>query len=276
MLNATPDHEPHVRDRTPESGSGGPGSMNRPDAPEQIFLPWYLRSLGDPAEHEFKLEGWEDVDGHRCLKVRMLWQPRSLLKYLKDQFPTVRIWFDMERGYALRLERYRGDELMSRAEVTRLERLRLPDGRPIWFPKEGKSAVFQKHVDGKFVYAKEPYTHETYNILTDTVKFNQGLSDGFFSAKKHALVVSDEGLRKLQRELDQKPKPRVEKLPSDPESRKKRLDAALAEADRQVERLEASSAARAGVGWFEVLTSGLGVFGVLVLGGVGFWYWRIR
>jgi hypothetical protein len=102
------------------------------------------------------------------------------------------------------------------------------------------------------------------------------LSDAFFSVKKHALVTSDEGLTRLLRKLEQKPAATPTSPPSDPESRKKRLDLALIEADRQGEALEASSAASAGAGWFGILYNALAVFGVLALGAAGFWYWRNR
>ncbi|HZW34570.1 MAG TPA: hypothetical protein VFF52_27850, partial [Isosphaeraceae bacterium] len=115
-------------------------------------------------------------------------------------------------------------------------------------------------------------TVETHKILIPTVKFNQGLSDGFFSSKKHALVANDEGLRRLQRELDKTPPPKREKIPpADPGSRRKRLDEALAEADRQAQQLEASSAARAGLGWSEIFYGTLGLAGVVTLSIAGFW-----
>jgi hypothetical protein len=278
ILGASPDLLPRVRDRTPAVASGGPGSLTYLDSPERTFLAWYFPTLTDPAEHDAEVQGWEDVDGHRCLKVRMLKQPKPLLKGWPGGLPFVKFWIDLERGgYPLRYELYRGDELEVRAEITRLERLDLPDGRPLWLPAEGKTYT---HLEGSsrtgVVHTKEPLSVETHKILMNTVRFNQGLNDGFFSTKKHALVANDEGLRKLQRELDQKPVPRVKRSTSDPESVQKALDEALAEADHQAERLEASSAARAGAGWFDVLTGGLGVFGAFLLGGVGSRYWRSR
>ena len=76
MLNATPDSGSKLRDRESQTGSGGPGSLARYDSPERIFFAWYFPLLGNPQEHDVKVEGWESIDGNRCLKVRMLRQPR--------------------------------------------------------------------------------------------------------------------------------------------------------------------------------------------------------
>jgi hypothetical protein len=278
ILGASPDVMPRVRDRVPSVASGGPGSLTFLDSPERTFLAWYFPTLADPAEHDAEVQGWEVVDGHRCLKLRVLKQPKRLLKGWPGGLPFVKLWIDLERGgYPLRYELLRGDELEVRAEITRLESIDLPDGRSLWLPAEGKTYT---HLGGSsrtgIIHTKEPISTETHRILLSTVKFNQGLDDGFFSTKKHALLANDEGLRKLQRELEKKQITHVKEPPSDPESIQKRLDAALSEADQQAKRLEASSAARADAGWFEFLTVGLGVLGVLLLGSAGFWYWRGR
>ena len=70
----------------------------------------------------------------------------------------------------------------------------------------------------------------------DTLKFNQSLRDDFFQVNHHVLDwPSDEGLTSLMRELERKPITRPKALQTDPGSRKKRLDEALAEADHNTE-----------------------------------------
>jgi hypothetical protein len=278
VLDATPEGELPIAARVPESGPGGPGSLGRYDSPERIFLAWYFSTLGDAAEHEIQSLGWEDVDGHRCLKVSMLRQPRPLLKGWVGELPYIRLWIDPQRdALPIRYEYCRGNELEVRGEITRMERVRLPDGRTIWFPSQGRIWGFLGKGDhGQLVRTKEPTSTETHTILIHTVKFNQGLNDAFFSVKKHALVASDEGLRKLQRELESESAGKVRQVGRDPESHRKRLDEALKEADRQSQRLEASSAARSGAGWFGFLTAGMGAFGVILLGAAMFWYWKNR
>jgi hypothetical protein len=280
-LDATPDADEPIRARVPESGPAGPGSLGRPDSPERIFFAWHFATLGEAGEHDVKPLGWEDIDGHRCLGFSMLQQPKALLKGWVGELPYIRLWIDPQRdGYPVRFESYRGEELEVRREITRMERLPLPDGKSIWFPTQGKTWGFLGKWDrGKLLHTKEPTSAETHTILIKTVKFNQGMNDGFFSVKKHALVASDEDFRKLQRELEAEATiaaSKVKSVPNDLESRRKRLDDALVEADRQAQRLEASSAARSGAGWFDFLTGGMGVLGVGLLGGVAFWYWKHR
>ena len=133
-----------------------------------------------------------------------------------------------------------------RSEISRLEHQPLPGGRALWLPVTGKTVTFLGQLGpGKIVHTKEPYTLEEIRILVESVKFDQGLGDSFFSVRKQARVASDEDLRKLQRQLEEAPKPEVKRQPADPESRQKRLDLALDEADRQAKCLEASSAALA-------------------------------
>lgn len=276
LMNATPDAGRPVRLRSPQAGPGGPGSLGRFDSPERIFLDWYFPTLGEPAEHDFKAQGWEDLSGQRCLKVGMLQQPRRLLVGWKGAPPSVRYWIDPQRdGYPIRYERYRGDRLYVRGEITSMQRLQIPGGRAIWFPIQGKVWGFSGR-KGLQVEAK-PTSVENHGVLVKTVKFNQGLKDAFFSAKKHALAASAENMRKLQRELERAAAGKKrEVVRIDPESRRKRLDEALKEADRQARQLEASLAARAGLGWSGALYGGLGVAGVVMLGIGAFWSRRSR
>ncbi len=275
ILDASPDLTPAVKDREPETGPGGPGVLSGPNSPERLMLDYYYPTLGDPAEHDLKILGWEDVAGHRCLKVHMLRQPRPLLKGWVGPLRYIKLWVDVERdGVPLRYELLSGDDIEVRAEVTKLEAVRLPSGRALWMPVAGKVWTFYKQTGARMSLIKEPTTLEEIGFLVATIKFDQKLPDGFFSVKKQALVSSDETLRKLQRQLDSVPKPVVKRQPADPQSRQKRLDDALADAERQSSRLEASSAARAGSGWFEVLYGSLGLAGIALVAGAAFYRWR--
>jgi hypothetical protein len=271
-LDASPDFLPRVRDREPVAANGGAGSLNRPNAPERIFLAWFLHAKCDPTEYELQPQGWEDIEGHRCLEARMPGLPRSQAHQWQGEPPFYRLWLDPERGcYPLRWEYSSGgEEIGMRIEILHLERVALPDGRLLWFPREGRTWTYGgTDENGRPVTKKEPTYLETHRILTGTVTFDQGLNDAFFSVKRHALVASHEDLKTLQRELERAPvKIPAKAIPSDPESVRKRLDESLAEADRQAQRLEASSAAREGAGWGDILPWGLGITGGLILLGV--------
>ncbi len=280
LLDATPDQETPIRDRVPESGPGGPGSMARYDSPERIFLAWYFGTLGEADEHDFKAVGWEEVGGRRCLKVSFLKQPKALLKGWVGALPYLRMWVDLQRdGYPLRYEYLRGEDVEVRGEITRMELLQLPDGRPVWMPARGMTWGFHGKGDrGELVVKKEPTSIETHTILIKTVMFNQGLSDSFFSVKKHALVASDEGLRKLQHEMEAESavQAKEKRLAAGLGDHRKRLDAALEEAERQSRMLEASSAARAGAGWAEFAVWSMGILGIVIVSLGGLLYWRSR
>jgi hypothetical protein len=209
----------------------------------------------------------------------MLAYPEARLKSWKGDLPYLTIWFDLARdGYPLRIERSRGDKLELRTEVTRLQRVDIPGGRRIWFPAQGKAWGFMGNLgkDRSSLYTKEPQSIGTYKVLFETIQFDRKLDDGFFSVKKHATAAEDEGLRKLQRQLEKSPKARATDLPGDPESRRKRLDQALEEADRQAARLDASAAARSGVDLSQVLSAGFGIIGAVGVALLGFLYWRRR
>ncbi len=278
FLNASPDSQSvPVARREPVTKPGGPGTLAITTSPETIFLPWYFSWLGEAPEHEPEIQGWEIIDGHRCLRIRMLKQPKSLLKGWVGELPYIQLWVDLERdGYPLRWEFYAGNVLQSRVQISHLERMILPSGRHLWFPATGKSWIYVGNLskDRREFSTKEPQSIGVHQILLNTVKFNQGLGDRFFSVKNHAKVADDEGLRRLQRQLESRTEPRAERPPSDAEGRQRQLDKALEEADRQADRLEASSAARAGPGWSEWTAIGLGVTGVVLLGGAFLLYRR--
>ncbi len=278
MLNASPDSAPPVRERTPLTGPGGPGSLSRPDSPERIFLAYYFATLGQPAEHELEVQGREVLDGTRCVRLRMLKQRKMLLKGWVGGFPYIKLWVDLERdGCPLRYELYSGDDLDVRAEISRVQRFAVPGGGHLWMPVAGRVSVFLAQSDrNALVHSKEPVYVESHVVLADTVKFDQGLADSFFSARKHATVTNEEGLRARARERGQGVEVEAKRPSADPESRQERLDEALAEADRQVRRLEASSAARASAGWLGVLASALWVAGIAAVGAAALWYWRTR
>ncbi|MGC8638510.1 MAG: hypothetical protein ACP5XB_01385 [Isosphaeraceae bacterium] len=278
-LDASPDFLPKVQDRVPITAVGGAGSLDRPDAPERIFLAWFFRGRGDPAEYEIQPQGWEEVEGRRCLKLQMPDLPRSQAHRWHGEPNFFRLWLDPDRGsYPLRWEDYSGrDVLDMRVEIQHLERVALPDGRSIWFPREGRIWSYGgSDAKGRPVVKKEPTFLETRTILINTVKFDQGLKDSYFSVKPHVSVASHEDLRKIQQELDRIQPAKPKFVRTDPASVKQHLDKALAEADRQAQRLEASSAARAGAGWSEILPWGLGASGVLLFAVVAFRRWGGR
>ena len=249
-LEASPDYLPPLRDREPRISASGSGALDRPDTPERFFLASFFRGHVNVEEYGLEPQGWEEIDGHRCLVVRSYLGRRPQPNAPARPRSYHKLWLDLERdGHPLRIDRFDGDKIAIQTFVT-LERLARPLGRLTWFPSEARTSDYGMLFDRGVVTRKtEPDYFETCKILGYTLKFDQGLSDTYFSTKKQALVASDETLAKLKREMEAYKPPAKIVEPSDPESRNRRLNDALTRADAQSARLEASSAARAGGHW---------------------------
>jgi hypothetical protein len=278
MLDASPDQRQSLRDRRPLETRGGPGILNRPDAPERMFLSWYFRTLGDPLDHDVTISKREEVKGRPCVKVRLLRRPRKPSDTQVNGIPVLQLWIDLERdGYPIRLEHYSEDGLTMRTDISDMVNIHRNDGRSFWLPKRGRTEVYSRFKDGNWQYSKQPLLVESHNIVTESLRLNQNLTDQYFDVKRHALVASVEELRKLQRELERKAKSHtLDQSPPSPDTIKKPLHEILVEADRQSKRLQASSAARAGSSWFELVTSGLTICGIASLAVASLWYLFLR
>ena len=69
-LEASPDYLPPLRDREPRISASGSGALDRPDTPERFFLASFFRGHVNVEEYGLEPQGWEEIDGHRCLVVR--------------------------------------------------------------------------------------------------------------------------------------------------------------------------------------------------------------
>lgn len=253
-FDASPDILLRLSERKPSVSVGAPGSFDFPRSPERLFLAYFFRSHANAEEFGLEPQGWEDVDGRRCLVVIAFGSPRPKFDNQNRSRSFGKFWLDLERnGNPLRIEWYVQDKLAIQTFVD-LERLATPRGRLVWFPLQARTSTYGIRLEkGKALRNEKPAYVETYKIRPYTIQFDQGLPDAFFSTKKQAFVTSDESLAKLKRELESwKPARKVHE-PSDPESRKRRLDDALSRADAQAARLEASSAARAEEHWSRIL-----------------------
>jgi hypothetical protein len=258
------DLAPDQRSEEPTVGGGGPGVLNHPFSPERINYFWFFKVLKDPASWRYEFLGWEDIGGHRCLKVRID-ESWGLPDQLPDR-PTIRFWIDMERGgHPLQVEFRRGEKIRMRTGEIELERLQGADGSERWFPVRCVTYVYPIPGPG---YVDRPVAYETYKVVEGTVRFNQNLPDAFFSLEWKGAVPENEQLA-IRRKEFRKPPRRY-----DPEGIKEHLKKNLAEADQQSKYLEASSAARNPWSWTTVGQAGFAAFGAVTLLGVGVWRWR--
>lgn len=255
----------------PEMTEAVPGVLNKPLSPERILYYWYFMTLGDPEAFNYQGQGWEDIDGHRCLKVQ-LDQIRKTRSERVGKTPLVRFWIDMDRGgHPLKVEFSDGTDLVMRTKI-QLSRFTTTDGKLIWLPANGETDTFG--YQGRVVKvdrSSTPMYRETYTIVDGSVRLNESLIDSYFSIKKNRKLPDVGGLRKFQREVA-----KTTPLRTDPVGVKERLDKNLAEAERQSEGLVATSTARQTWSSSLVIQSLLVTIGALSIGAAVLWKWRTR
>ena len=268
---------PDVGEPRVTTQKGGPGSLNAPDSPERILYYWYFLSLQDPASYGYEFQGWETIDGHRCLRVQIARvQDSERSEWPEERLPTFRLWIDLERGgHPLKVEYRKGPNLVLRTDKIQLSRVPFGDGERTWFPVRGETNQFEgTSEDYKDIYSRRPFYTETYAVVDGSIRFNQGLKDDYFTVHREDVAFDDPQLAQMQRTLNAiEPEPRPV-VRTDPESVRQRLEEQLAEAERQSELLEASSAARVNRVWMPIRQVGLILFGAALV--VGALYWRAK
>lgn len=239
------------------------------NSPQRFLFYWYFGQLTDARSLEYEFQGWEEVDGRKCLRVKLGWSPREAGS--PAVMPEYRFWIDVERGgHPVRVDRLIQPPHVAASTRIELQRFQLPNGKPVWFPVNAVSDVFLRSL-GK--YSPAPVIRETYSVVRSTLRFNKGLPDSMFSVRKDASISGSAGLplRKEFAEAALRPPPR---LPTDPESMRKILDAKLAEADRQSRMIAASSTARVASGWSGFAPLALVVAGLALVAVAAVLLWR--
>jgi len=99
------------------------------------------------------------------------------------------------------------------------------------------------------------------------------LPDSYFSVTNDSALPAPGGPERSLRKVFES-QPIAQPAPTDPASVRKRIDANLAEAERQSKMLEASSAARDASRWGGLGQAGFAAAGVALLAGAIFWKWR--
>lgn len=234
----------------PHSTRGNAASMRDAGSPNNLLWLWFFESIRTIDSYQYEFEGWEDVDGARCLRARLNYIPGSM-----PQNPQVKFWIDVARGgHPLRVEFYLNSALAFRLYDVRLAWFPTMGGVKTWIPVDG---ILDYYSWGPKTY-DAPTQRETYHVVKDSVKLNQNRSDRTFSTK----WSSSSPNISLAKEFDSAgnvPRPR-----NDHETVAARLDARLAEADEQAKELDASAAAATGNG-LSLAYLAPGVLGVCLL-----------
>ncbi len=253
-------------------GKGGPGSLSGPDSPHALIFYWYFDRILDPVEKGYRFDGWEDVDGHLCLRVQF--NTKAAREPSTENYQ--RFWIDMERGgHPLRVERYRKGQLAGRTDRIQLREVTQPGGPPVWFPYVGVLEGFE----WEDVFYAKPVLREEIAIVNGSIRLNQGLDDSVFKIPPPGRTVSAEVARQERSGAAMELPDRFAKTEpapprrTDPKSVRDRLHQQLADAVSQARELEAPSVARGSAWTGTVLVQAtLGMVG-LILCGVGL-KWR--
>jgi hypothetical protein len=257
-----PDH----RGEKGTASGGGRGALNRPCSPERIFYSWYFRTAGSSNGSGYEFQGWELVDGHRCLKVQF--DERTGHAARPPGSIVTRFYIDMERGgHPLKVEFMDRKGLRMRAVDIQLAEVSLPDGRQKWFPMRGRLETF---VTTDPSYTIKPIGYEIYSVVGGTVRFNQKLPDRFFSIDWTGAHPDNATMARLRREFRKPPRR------NDPKGLSEYVKTALAEADSQTRQIEASSVARDAWTWASAFQVLLTLTGIGLIVGVGIVKWRSR
>ncbi len=252
-------------------------SFSALNSPLDLQPIWGLEGVYDVNFHEVVVEGWESLDDRNCLRV-------SASVLIKDQDTDKErdkrfYWLDMERNaQVLKMEYHGYGKLKSRIDDVRLAEHRLPDGSSYWLPVHSRKQWF---VIGDN-FTKEPVIERTLSVVAGTERLNLDLPDSLFNVKREVAWPATKELERVDATVRSGPLARkfqTQEPPppyrTDPVSVRQRIEANLAEADRQSKELEASSPTRQAWSGTTLVQIGVGLLGVALLGGVAARKWRM-
>jgi hypothetical protein len=256
-----------------QSIGANPGKLNRRGSPERMLFLWYFQGLNNPLDTHYEFQGWEDVQGHRCLRVE-LDEARGDKTRGKSRF---RFWIDLERGgHPLSVDWIRELSPGNAGVAFRCRDIQLAqfqDGSDahFWLPVSCRAESFlgfeRKDGRGRFVIMDRPDIVETYHVITGSVVLNHALKDSDFALLANARKHTE--LKNVRLDVKRSPPFR-----SDPKAVQKRLDEALADAEGRAAALEASASERVSWDWSRVFSIGLPSAGLILLAVAGFWKLR--
>lgn len=222
-----------------------------------IFLYYWDRFLSYPDHFRFESEGWEDIDGHRCLRVAINEAPQRTT----PGAPLSRFWIDFERnGHALKREFFVKDALWLRVDNVRLAKFTLPSGERTWFPVHAEVETFPIR------NLTTAHFREVCDLVQGSVLFNQKLSDSRFNVDWKGGVNRSERLAAAAKEFATIPRKEPDRASRiDPKGVQEDLDRRLEAADRQAKQLDASPPSNRTWSMSTLIQLGLGLGGFVSL-----------
>ena len=245
------------------SGKGSARAVAYDGSPGRfIFLYFWDELFSGTKSIVFKDEGWENIDGHRCLVVSIEEKPQRVNPHFANSPGRMsKFWIDLERGgHALKHEFRVRDALWLRVENIRLSRFTAPSGKPIWFPVHGEVETFPTPgiVDSHF--------REICDIVAGSLAFNRRLPDKRFSTDWKGAVAETKEFGATRREFERIP-PREPLAPKQiaASEAQQDLEHRLAEAEKQARQLDASPPASRTFNALVLTQLGFGAAGTLGL-----------
>jgi hypothetical protein len=213
----------------------GLGAMTGPNSIDGFLFFWLFRSIKDIGPWGYEQLGWEEVDGRRCLKVKLNWAPG-----FKDWYRI--FWVDLERGgHPLKVEDYNEKGMTARLDRVILQQFPLgTSGERAWLPVSGVIESFDWGGESQ----TEPVIRSTMQVLDGSVVLNAGLPDSVFK-----LDPSNPGKPLTAREVQGPIRQAYLEQPSrqtrvNMKGVDENVDRLVAEAEKQGEALEAPALSR--------------------------------
>ncbi len=217
----------------------------------------------------YEFEGMHQLDGRECARVRFRRGSNSggsNNSGVSDVF-----WIDLERGGQVLQHEYRwGNDLVEITRGIKLEWHQAASGRGIWLPVTGKCeghlAIDLKNPE-RPSFPSEPVYVQSFEFLPSSLRLEQGLTDDYFTAKARPGDIVSDDLKKAQYEHGQY----MVRARNDNAARvadteiQNNLDKMLSDSDMLARELKASSPARNGPGWIDILPWGVAVLAALTL-----------
>ena len=218
------------REVRPQKLKGPPASFFAPYSASRMLFLWFFDALFDPQNQGYIFQGWEDVKGHKCLRVQLNCVPGSA----SPAQVAYRFWIDLERGgHPLKMELVNGSDVTMRITDIQLELTTAPNGQQSWLPITATAESFLWNSR----YYRSPIHRETYKMVDGSMKLNSRLGDEKFSVKSSGILPGTDAIAPQRKAFESTPAYRT-----DPEGVKLRLEAQLKDADRVSKELDASSA----------------------------------
>lgn len=244
--------------KTTKGVTSGSGVFDQTASPERIIFLWYFRSLASSQPMAFEDLGWQDVEGHKCIVIRI----DSFPDYKGEDKRTAKYWVDLDRGgHPLKVDEFAGDRLLARRRDIRLDSYPTADGKQVWFPSSGINESFRWRSD----YYDRPIFQETYKILGSSLRINERPTDKRFSVrwKEGGQIKATMPLRREFESVISRPPPSL--FRTDPAGVQLQLDRHLEAANKQGKMLEASSASRETWNWTTRFQFIFGFVGIAVI-----------